>query len=92
MVANLENPLAAIPGVPIRRTPIHLAVSLGQTEIFKFLASKVEDPNAQKKFLKLAFQYGRWEIFKILLPSVLQNASEKCHTSDFEVISNNLDL
>ena len=82
--------------MPDGSTPIHMAATYGHIEIVKFLASREKYPNSPDANgmtpLKLAAQNQHWEIFKILLPIALQNESEKCHTSNFEIICNNLDL
>ena len=76
--------------------PIVPAIRLGFIEIVRFLASAGKDLNAPDANgmtpLKLAAQHNQWKIFKILLPIALQNQIEMCHTSNLEVICNNLDL
>ena len=56
--------------------PIHYAARNGYTEIFKYLVSKLENPNPAKQDgwtpMHLAAQFGQIEIIKIL-GSILEN-------------------
>ena len=50
-------------------TSLHIAAKDGSTEIFKFLARKVENPSGFTPF-QTAAQYGSTEIFKFLGTSI----------------------
>ena len=54
--------------------PIHIAARNGYFELFKFIASKVKNPNAPTPVgwtpIHLAAENGHTEIFKLLLPKV----------------------
>ena len=55
-------------------TPLHISAQHGRTDIFKFLVSKVENPNAPTPdgwtSLHIAAQHGRTDIFKFMASKV----------------------
>ena len=75
MISKLENPFAPDQsGNTIIHTAIDQGLKWGSMEIFKLLASMVEDPNAPNANgdtpLKIAFQMKNRRMFKIILEIV----------------------